>query len=92
MRMATAADERVEFRIDPESKRQLEEAALIEGISVSALARSSAVRRAEATIAAQRRIELDDADWLRLRDVLDRPAEVNERLLDLLRRPDVFGG
>ncbi len=52
--------------------------------------RDAAVNEAKRVLADRTTFELDDADWRRFNELLDRPARVPEGLRDLFSRPSVF--
>lgn len=78
--------ERINFRVDPEADELFREAAMLEGKSLSAFLLDAARERAERTIAEQRRIEVSAAEFARVLDELDRPAQVVAPLADLIDR------
>ncbi|MDN5859283.1 MAG: DUF1778 domain-containing protein [Pseudonocardia sp.] len=77
---------RFEFRIPPEAKTRIEEAAALSGETASDFARQAAIARAEEILSRQTTtlVPPDFFDVL-LRE-LDEPAEPNERLADAARR------
>lgn len=59
-------------------------------IGYSAFVREAAVQEARRVLADQRSFELDDQEWQRFSDALERPARVPNGLLDLYLRRSVF--
>ena len=88
--MATAKDERLQIRVDPDAKRLLERAAEISHQSVSAFVLHAAAMHAEHTLAERSRIGLSARAAGAFSEALARPARVNERLAEALRRPRTF--
>lgn len=88
--MATTKDERLQIRVDPESKRLLEEAARAAHLSVSAFVLQAAALQAEELLAERRLIRLTPRAAEALGEALGRPGVVNERLAAALKRPRAF--
>jgi uncharacterized protein (DUF1778 family) len=88
--MATVKGERLQIRVEPGEKALLERAAAAAHLNVSAFVLQSAALRAEELLAERQSIRLspEAADAFSL--ALDRPASVNERLANALRRPRTF--
>lgn len=88
--MATAASERVEFRITPDLKKDLEVASAMLGVTTSAFVKDAALRVARETIHQERQIQLGAEAWEKFTAAVDRPGEYVEGFAELLRRPSVF--
>jgi uncharacterized protein (DUF1778 family) len=88
--MATVKGERLQIRVEPGEKALLERAAAAAHLNVSAFVLQSAAFRAEELLAERQSIRLspEAADAFSL--ALDRPASVNDRLANALRRPRRF--
>lgn len=85
--MTVGKVERLQLRVDVESKKHLEDAAEAAHLSLSAFVLQAAQRHADEVLANRAFIRLaPDAaeDFL---GALDAPATVNNRLLDALQRP-----
>lgn len=79
---------RFEFRVDPESKTEIERAAAASGESASDFARRAAVERAQAVLQ-QQRVTIVPTDFFdKLMDELDAPPVSNERTRAAVRRLD----
>ena len=87
---ATTASDRVEFRIAPELKEELEAASAMLGLSTSAFVKDVAVRTARQMIQQERQISLGADAWEKFAAAIDRPGEFSEGFAELLRRPSVF--
>jgi uncharacterized protein (DUF1778 family) len=88
--MSEVKDERLQIRVEPTEKRLLERAAEAAHISVSAFVVQSAAMRAEEVLAERQTIRLSESAAAAFSHALERPATVNERLADALRRPRKF--
>ncbi len=78
--------ERINLRLEPEIDKYLRHAAELEHKSLSAFMLEAARERARQVVEEQRRIELTAAEFSRVLDELDRPAEVVTPLLKLAER------
>jgi uncharacterized protein (DUF1778 family) len=79
---------RFEFRVDPDSKTEIEQAAAVSGESASDFARRAAVERAQAVLQ-QQRVTVVPSDFFdKLMAELDAPAVPNERTRAAARRLD----
>lgn len=83
-------DERLQIRIDPESKRRLEAAAVASHLSVSAFVVQAAGSHAAEMMVDRQLIELPQSAAIAFSRALQRPAAVNERLAAALGRPLQF--
>ena len=78
--------ERINVRVEPEVDAMLREAAGLEHKSLSAFLLDAACERARRTIEEHRRVEVSAAEFARVLDELDRPAQVVPPLLALAER------
>jgi uncharacterized protein (DUF1778 family) len=88
--LMTKATDRVEFRITPELKDELETASAIRGLTTSAFVKDAALRAARATIQEEHLLLLGADDWEFFTAEISRPGKFVEGFADLLRRPSVF--
>jgi len=77
---------RINLRVDPEVDEFLRLAASIEHKTLSSFLLDAAWERARRTVDEQQRIILTQAEFARVLDDLDRPAEVVAPLLELAKR------
>ncbi|MBI2761725.1 MAG: DUF1778 domain-containing protein [Chloroflexi bacterium] len=91
MAQAAARRERLEARITPEQKALLQQAAGLQGRSVTDFVISSAQAAAEETIRAHQ-IVLTAKDSALFVEALLNPPEPNEHLINALRRHREFTG
>lgn len=80
--------QRFEFRVDPDSKTEIEQAAAASGESASDFARRAAVERAHAVLQQQRATVVPSDFFDKLMAELDAPALPNERTRAAVRRLD----
>jgi uncharacterized protein (DUF1778 family) len=83
-------DERLQVRVDPASKRALEQAAAASHLNLSAFVLQAAQLRAEEILAERTTISLSPAAAAAFTRALQEPATVNARLASALRRPRKF--
>ncbi len=88
--MSATSSDRVEFRITPELKDELETASALLGLSTSAFVKEAALRAARHTIHQERQVQLGAEAWQTFVEVIDRPGRHSEGFAELLRRPSVF--
>jgi uncharacterized protein (DUF1778 family) len=88
--MATVKDGRLQIRVDPTDKLLLERAAAASHLNVSAFVLQAAAARAEEVIAERHTIRLSARAAGAFHEALQRPAQVNERLLEALSRSHKF--
>jgi uncharacterized protein (DUF1778 family) len=88
--MVTVKDERLQIRVDPADKSLLERAAAASHLNVSAFVLQAAAARAEQILAERHTISLSTHAAGAFDEALQRPARVNERLAEALRRPRKF--
>jgi len=79
--------ERLQLRIDDESKRQLEEAAAAAHLTVTSFVLQAAKQRADDVLADRALLRLSEPAATAFADALEAPAAVNAALLEALRRP-----
>jgi uncharacterized protein (DUF1778 family) len=89
---ARRCSERINLRVEPEVDEYLRHAAFLEHKSLSAFMLDAAYERARNVIEEQQRIELSAAEFSRVLDDLDRPAEVVAPLLMLAERVGARNG
>ncbi|WP_417554949.1 DUF1778 domain-containing protein [Microbacterium sp.] len=82
----------MELRVTAEQKRAIEEAAAIEGRSVTDFSASTLVERAQDVILRERQLRIDAQQFDAFAALLDRPARTAEGLRDLMARKSVFVG
>jgi uncharacterized protein (DUF1778 family) len=88
--MPTLKEERLQIRVDPANKAMLERAAAAAHLSVSAFVVQAAAYRAEEILAERSSIHLSPQAAAAFSRALERPAEVNDRLAQALRRRRKF--
>jgi uncharacterized protein (DUF1778 family) len=88
--MIEGKDERLQVRVEPKTKRLLEEAASAVHLSVSAFVLQAAAVRAEEILAERQLIELAPDAAEAFSNALARPGTVNDRLAQTLRRAPKF--
>lgn len=81
---------RLEFRVTAEQKEAIEEAAAIEGRSVTDFSSSALVERAQEVIQRERRLRVDAVQFDAFLEVMDRPARSVDGLRELMNRGSVF--
>jgi len=87
----TTTTDRVEFRVTPDLKQELEEAASAIGVTVAAFVKDAAVRTARQTLREQRQLLLDAQSWDKFAAAIDRPGRVVPGFADLLDHPSILG-
>jgi len=90
MATTTRKSDRLDLRLTPEQKREIEEAAAISGRSVTDFSVSVLVEYAEDTIRREREIAMSAKSFEAFSAILDRPAKTVTGLAELLARPSVF--
>jgi uncharacterized protein (DUF1778 family) len=88
--MATVKEERLQIRVDPADKALLERAAAASHLNVSAFVVQAAASKAEEILAERSSIGLSHEAAAAFSEALERPAEVNDRLAQALRRKRTF--
>jgi len=81
---------RLEFRVTAEQKEAIEEAAAIEGRTVTDFSASALVERAQEVIQRERRLRVDAIRFDAFLEVMDRPARSVDGLRELMNRESVF--
>ena len=79
-RVAVDASERMSLRVKPEVKARLIRAAALRHTDLTEFVARSALREADAVIAAAEQIKLSERDSLRVLDLLENPPAPNEKL------------
>jgi uncharacterized protein (DUF1778 family) len=82
--------DRLELRLTPEQKAEIEQAAVLSGRTVTDFSVPVLVREANEIIRSDRERLLSQKTWDRFNAILDRPAKPVSGLADLLSRPTVF--
>ena len=88
--MSTIKEERLQIRVGPADKALLERAAAASHLNVSAFVLQAAAARAEEILAERSSIRLSSNAAVAFSEALERPAEVNDRLAQALRRKRKF--
>ena len=89
--MASAIkSDRLELRLTPEQKAEIEQAAALSGRSVSDFSVTVLVKEANEVIQIERELRMSKQAWAAFNEILDRPAKPVSGLADLLQRPSVF--
>lgn len=88
--MPTTKEQRLQIRVGPRDKALLERAAAASHLNVSAFVVQAAAARAEEILAERSSIRLSEQAALAFTEALERPAEVNDRLVQALRRKRKF--
>ncbi|MCC6943252.1 MAG: DUF1778 domain-containing protein [Thermomicrobiales bacterium] len=86
----SARTEKLDMRVTVEAKRRLVAAAAAEQRSVSEFVLSSALDRANETLADRKRFGLDEAGWSAFQAALNGPARDLPRVAQLLHEPSIF--
>ncbi|MGH6942735.1 MAG: DUF1778 domain-containing protein [Geminicoccaceae bacterium] len=92
MGVAAGKSERVNLRIDVESKQALERAAAYAGSSLSDFVITRALAAAHEVIRSQETVTLSRRDWDAFLDAIENPPEPNENLKRAVRRHDELYG
>ncbi|MFO1113908.1 MAG: DUF1778 domain-containing protein [Rhodospirillales bacterium] len=79
-RVAVDASERMNLRVRPEVKARLIRAAALRHTDLTEFVTRSALREADAVIAAAEQVQLSERDSLRVLDLLENPPVANEKL------------
>ena len=83
---ATPAAERLNFRLDPQKKRLIEQAAAIRGLSVTDFAVTTLFREAQEVVTSEQSLVLSDRDRDAFLAALDRPPAPGARALGAAKR------
>lgn len=81
-----AKSERMELRVSPDVRTEIETAAQLSHKSVSQFIAESALERAEAIIDEHSRIKIMEESWNAVRQALDNPIAPNEKLRRAVKR------
>ncbi len=79
-RVAVDDSERMNLRVKPEVKARLVRAAALRHTDLTEFVTRTALREADAVIAAAERIELSERDSLRVLELLEKPPDPNGNL------------
>ena len=82
--------DRLELRLTPEQKTEIERAAALSGRSVTEFSVPLLVKEAAEVIRVERDLRMSATSWEAFNAILDRPAQPVSGLADLLARPSVF--
>ena len=88
--VSTIKEERLQIRVGPADKALLERAAAASHLNVSAFVLQAAAAKAEEILAERSSIRLSSEAALAFSEALERPAQVNDRLAQALRRKRKF--
>lgn len=88
--IAASKQDRLQLRVEPADKALLERAASAAHLNLSAFVLQAASSKAEEVLAERQSIRLTPNAAQSFTQALERPAEVNERLAEALRRPRRF--
>lgn len=88
--MASVKEQRLQIRVDPADKALLERAAAASHLNVSAFVVQAAASKAEEVLAERSSVRLSPQAAAAFNQALERPAEVNNRLAQALRRKRRF--
>ncbi|WP_341947234.1 DUF1778 domain-containing protein [Microbacterium sp. LWH11-1.2] len=83
-------DRRIELRVTSAQKAAIEEAAALQGRSVTDFSAETLVARADEVIQRDRQLRVDAIRFDAFLEVLDRPAQSLDGLRSLLTRGSVF--
>jgi uncharacterized protein (DUF1778 family) len=78
------------FRVAEDEDKLVKAAVDSSDTKFSSFVRSAAVAEAHRVLADRRSFELDPAAWEEFSDLLERPAEVPEGLVELFSKPSAF--
>lgn len=81
---------RVELRVTADQKRSIEEAAAVEGRTVTDFSTTTLVAHAHDVLQRDRQARMDAARFDAFVDIMDQPARTVEGLRDLMGRRPVF--
>jgi uncharacterized protein (DUF1778 family) len=88
--VSTIKEERLQIRVGHADKALVERAAAASHLNVSAFVVQAAAAKAEEILAERSNIRLSRDAALAFSEALERPAEVNDRLAQALRRKRKF--
>lgn len=85
-----AKSERIEVRLTPRTKHILQEAATATHTDLSEFVLQSSLAEAEIALSRRTRFVLNDKDWDKFIDLLDRPVSENTALRKLMTEPSAL--
>jgi uncharacterized protein (DUF1778 family) len=88
--MASTRTEKLDLRLTPDAKRDLQSAATAARRSVSEFVLESALSHARETLPDRQRFGLDGGRWTAFLAALEAPTRPTPRLTALLQEPSVF--
>lgn len=89
-RVQNTRSEKLDLRLTPSAKQQLQSAASVSHQSLSEFVLESALSRANETLPDRQHFGLDADQWAAFQAALDAPPQSLPRLATLLRKPSVF--
>jgi uncharacterized protein (DUF1778 family) len=88
--MSLTKSDRLELRLTPAQKNEIEQAAALSGRSVTDFSVPLLVKEAGEVIRIERDLRMSKKSWDAFNAILDQPAQPVNGLADLLKRPTVF--
>ena len=85
--VALKKSETVTFRMDSDTLDMIRDAAQMQGRSVTSFVTQAARKEAQREILDQRFFEVDDETFDEIERMLSEPAKVDEKLVELFRKP-----
>lgn len=89
-RKSEGREDRISLRATPSQRRVLEQAAEATGKTLTSFILDAASIEAQRALADRRVFLLDDEQWARFVEALDRPAHPGPRLRRLLTEPSIL--
>lgn len=89
-RVSKTRSEKLDLRLTPSAKQQLQSAAQVSHQSLSEFVLESALARASETLPDRQQFGLDAEQWAAFQAALDAPPRALPRMAKLLREPSVF--
>jgi uncharacterized protein (DUF1778 family) len=86
MNTASASPARLDLRLTAKDKAQIERAAALRGVAVSAFVRDAVLREADAAVAAETAVMLSPQESKRFLAALDQPFKPNAKLRKAMER------
>ncbi len=80
-RAAIADNKRMNLRVSPEAKEKLVQAAAIRNTDLTSFVTQTALREAEAVIAAAETVRLSERDYMKVLALLENPPVPNAKLM-----------
>lgn len=90
MSAVEAKSERIELRTTPTTKALLHRASTFSHKNVTEFLLEAGIHAAEEALVDRRLFRLDDAEWQKFKDALDRPVQSKPRLEKLLAEKSVL--